>query len=287
MDNGDGITTLSLRHTNSLINYIDKHSVFSLILQGIVIYLLLVFIFSILFFITAKLGYNVIENNGTEVTDFWGILYFNLITVLAIGYEEYAPIGVGRFFAITEAIFSYGLFAALIGIIILKLTQPAKDSVVFSKYCYYIEDEERFVVVFINTNRKHLINSEMFSLLKVNRDFILRPGYKTPYIGNSAWTFGIDFLSKDKIQKLTIWPDDGIKFGITGSYGFANFAASMKYSFDKVYVLKTRKSLTSLKLLREPDFKDPKMKDEFHYIPQDKITFLEYAKDQGAKIKYT
>ena len=132
-------------------------------------------------------------------------------------------------------------------------------SIVFSPFCYFVEDERRFVVVFANTTDMPLVNAEMCSLVKMGRgDWVVHSPYKSPYVGGSAWTFAIaslrdydrNFGQRDSggplkvdLSGQKIFDDDGVKFGISGSYEFASFSAAVKYKFDDVWVIPRRSSL--------------------------------------------
>lgn len=269
-----GVTELPKHHKDRLIRHIEKSSIFSLIFQGFSIYFSIVVLFSIIFYFFDNLNYGVLDQN----VGFYDLLYFNFISILTIGYGDYAPLGFGRFFAVLEALIGFGLFGAWIGVAILKITLPAKDSIVFSKYCYYVENEESFVVTFLNTNRLPLVNAEMYSSFKRGRDFKLRPSYKSPYIGKSAWTFAPYKFPIDEIGKLKLFTDDGFKFGINGSYAFANFATAMKYTLDKILVIDSREPLTNDINLRNPKLSSPELHDSFHYKPDGVLNFPEYAR---------
>lgn len=288
-----GSKRLPTKYRDWLIRYVEKHSLLGLVLRGFSLYILVVLLFTFAYWTpVAILEQEAIQQEAilrapdqTPITGFWSTLYFSIITTLTMGHGDIVPWGLGRILAASEALFGIGIFGIWVGIVVLKLTLPAKDSIVFSKYCYYVEDKGDFVVVFINTNRQPMVNAAMSSILKTGRNFVVRSAYTSPYIGDSAWTFAVDRLQKNTIPRLQLWPDDGLKFCISGSYGFANFAASIKYSFNDVLVIPTREPLTSNPNLRDPDLSSDAFATAFHYEPINACTFLEYAKKAGATVR--
>lgn len=276
-----GVKELPNKHKGGLIRYIEKHSIFNLILKGFLIYSTIVLSFTLIFYLLILLNHEVINKN----VGFVDLLYFNFISILTIGYGDYEPLGFGRFLAVLEALIGLGLFGAWIGIVILKITLPSKDSIVFSKYCYYVKGEESFVIIFLNTNHLPLVNADMCSFLKKGRDFIVKSSFKSPYIGKSAWTFSVYKLPIAQIRKLRLYPDDGLKFGIDGSYGFTKFATAIKYPLKDILVISNRDHLTNDTNLRDPKLSSPELQNSFHYKPEGAHNFLEYAKNLGAIIE--
>lgn len=233
----------------------------------------------------------VIKQSGVCVTEVQDLLYFNFITILTVGYGDYAPFGVGRVISILESLSGLIVFGAFTGVFVIKLMLPRKDTIVFSKYCYYDDSKARFVIQFVNTANLPLVNVEMCSLLKLGRDWVLRPSYTSPYIGSSAWTFSINRIDDfpggenfDDFRQLTLYQDDGIKFGIVGTIGFATFSSTIKYNLDQVIVIKSKRELTDQKSLKEPDFSSQSFIEAFHYIPENAENFLQFAKKRGSKI---
>jgi hypothetical protein len=167
---------------------------------------------------------------------------------------------------------------------------PGKSTIVFSNYCYYNKFDKEFVVMFVNTTNIPLVNAEMCSLLKLNRDWTLYPSYRSPYIGSSTWTFSIDKFDIDEFKKsrnqenLNIYQDDGVKFGIVGTIGFAVFSTAVKYSLDEIIIIKNKEELTINASLRNPDFCSDAFKSSFHYRPQNFKTFEEYIREHGFSI---
>jgi hypothetical protein len=146
----------------------------------------------------------------------------------------------------------------------------------------------------------------MCSVLKLGRaNWIVRAAYRTPYVGQSGWTFSVNGLWEyvdwealeaaraqkrfpqkeidDFLAKLTIYDDDGLKFGITGSHGFSVFSAAKKYSLADCWVVDNKQKMP-VDDLRDPDFGSPRLEEALHYVPGNAQTFLDYAKEKGATI---
>ena len=135
---------LPRKNRDWLIRFIDRMPTLFLIGIGLLSYCLVVFIFSLIFcFLPHSESW--LNHNQRSVTDFCEILYFNFITVLTVGYGDYAPVGIGRLLAICEALIGVGLFSIFVGVAILKITLPPGNSIVFSKYGYYLRKEQRFL----------------------------------------------------------------------------------------------------------------------------------------------
>lgn len=299
-DSGNnGSTKLPKSYVSSIVEYVDERTLLQLVRNGLLIYFTVVLISTIAQILCIHaFNCQVIKENGICVTNILDLLYFNLITILTIGYGDYAPYGIGRIIACAEALAGVGIFGAVVSAAVLKMMLPKRNSIVFSKYCYFTLDDMRFVIVFVNTTKLDLVNADMCSILKLGRiNWIVRPPYRAPYVGESAWTFSVnsllEYISKDPkeeitrddvvtlLSEMTLYEDDGLKFGISGSLGFSRFSASKKYSPNQCWVLKTKHEL-SVDILRKPQFGSREFEDAFHYIPPGRKTFLDWAKEYGA-----
>lgn len=271
------------KNTNRFINFINATSVIKLLIYGVLIYVGVVVFCSAIFYAFANFGQDVINKDKLPIRNLGTILYFNFVTILTVGYGDLAPVGIGRFLAVVEALTGIGLFGLIIGVVIIKFTNPSDNSIVFSRYCYYALDEEKFFIHFVNTNKKALINVEMSYVVKIG-NWKVRPSITSPYVGKSIWTFFLpDVLAMEEISNLTLRKDDGFKFGLKGSYGFASYVCYIKYFLDEILVIKSRKLITKIPILEDPVFGTQDLEDAFHYIPKDRKTFKEYALELGAK----
>lgn len=302
----DASTKIPRRQTLSAVEYVGRRSIRRLVGEGLCLYLGIVLAVTCLQRLLIQAGFQVVVYGSSPVRGWLHLIYFNLVTVLTIGYGDYAPVGAGRVMIAVEALFGVGLFGTLIGAVVVKAMLPRRDSVVFSRYCYFAKQEQRFVLQFVNTTTTRLVNVDMCSLLKLGRvNKIHQSAYRTPYVGKSGWTMTVNGLKEyldasqvdavraertslldaidSFLSKVTLYEDDGLKFGLTGSHGFSVFSTSKKYGLDECLVVETRGEIP-VDVLREPDFKSPEFVQALHYVPKNKQTFLEYAEQKGATI---
>lgn len=77
----------------------------------ILVYLTLISSFAILYTGIELVGIQVIEGETTSIID---IIYFSAITMLSVGYGDIVPVGMGRIFAIVQALIGFLLPAAFV-----------------------------------------------------------------------------------------------------------------------------------------------------------------------------
>src|SRR5699024_4835297 len=82
----------------------------------LVLYLTIIIGFGLIYFILSFQGIILVEHNELRQVSTLGTflhsIYFSGVTLLTIGYGDIAPIGIGRFIAVTEALIGYVLPAA-------------------------------------------------------------------------------------------------------------------------------------------------------------------------------
>lgn len=211
------------------------------------------------------------------------MVYFNFITILTVGYGDLAPVGLGRFVAVIEALFGIAFLGVVIGVVVIKLTNASDNSIVFSQYCYYAKDEQRFYVVFVNTNKKPLVHAEMSYVLKIG-NWVVHPSIVSPYVGDSVWTFFLGDLPIEGIPSLDIHAEeDGLKFSISGRYGLSGYSAYVKYYLQEIVVVESRDNVITLPELKKPEFGSLSLERSFHYKPNGSVNFLEFAKELRSK----
>ncbi|MBN1517232.1 two pore domain potassium channel family protein [Candidatus Sumerlaeota bacterium] len=272
-------------YTNWFIRKVDDLSLSGVLWGGLLLYVAVAVGFSVLLQVCAWAGWTMIYDGGEPVTGFGGILYFNFVTILTVGYGDLHPAGLGRMLATIEALIGVGLFGGIIGVVVLKLTQPAKNSIVFSHRAYYAIDEERFFIMFLNTSHSPLVNAEISYVLKLGHRNEVKPSKTTPYIADSVWILNLSQASYNDLRTIELYDDDGIKFAISGSYGFTNFATSVRYDLCDILAVPSRAPLERESLLIHPRLGDPEFENIFHYEPEGARPFADYAHSIGASAK--
>ena len=286
-------TLLPARPGGSIVEFVDRTPFHGVMLLGLLIYGLVVLLSTGVLIAIVHTGATVVKSGPADVKTFPELLYFNVVTILTIGYGDMTPVGWGRVVAALEAVAGMGIFGVLVSAAVIKLMLPRGNAIVFAKYCYFALHERRFVVVFVNTTRSRLINADLCSVLKVgNSHWQVRPPYRAPYIGDSAWIFPVNSLDElagpeadglFDFSALTIYPADGLKFGVSGALGFANYSTSIRYALDECWVIRSVAELPEA-VLRHPVWGSEAFEAAFHFIPERRMTFLDLARANGARL---
>lgn len=293
----DRLRLLPRRSRFSPSEFVDRRSIIGLLALGFVVYFVVVLLFTTVEMLLTWAGWPMVQqligNRPVSVTRFPDLVYFNFVTVMTIGYGDLTPTGWGRLIACLEAVTGVAILGALVSAAVLKLTLPRRSTVVFSRFCYFTQDDARFVLTFVNTSRTHIVNADMCSMLKLGRaDWVVRPSFRAPYVGFSAWTFSVnsltEYLSPEEIEtqdlrRLTIYPDDGLKCGIEGALGVASFSSSVKYDLSECWVLQKKADLPT-KTLQDPKWGTTEFERAFHFVPDTRVKFIDWAEQRGAKI---
>ena len=219
---------------DSLIDWIEKRSFRSVTIAFVGVYCGVATVAALAYFGLPKvLGYHILTPCAK---DFQDCLYFSFVTQLTIGYGDVEPIGLARGISVVQTLLGVMLAGVWIGIAILKLTSPARNSIVFAKSAYYCAKEAIFVVSFVNANRQKLIDAKISHILKLCRENHLREESNVPYIARSVWFLSTDEVRLNKLQELKESFDkhDGIKVCISGDYGFAKYAVARKYVLSEI-----------------------------------------------------
>ena len=268
---------LPKRRTKSLMEWLDSISIFKLILIGLGLYIIITLIFSFLEFrLQNEDNYISLKNKNAEFKDF---LYFNFVTILTIGYGDYSPAGIFRFFSIIEAIIGLGIFSLLISFLTLKTLLPRKSTIVFSKFGYYSLKEQRFMIIYLNTANNYLINSETCSYVKSGGDWKVKQAVKAPFITKSVQTFFLDEVKLD-LLKQNVTEYDCLRIGITGNIGIANYSTSIEYSFKNIIVINDRHTLTNYTGFWDVDnnINKVELQNFFHFNPPESRNLYDYLK---------
>jgi hypothetical protein len=153
------IHDLPEKKTGRFLSWIDKRSVGRLAAIGVALYLSVAVVISGIELAASWAGKPLVlaEKSG-GVGTFSDILYFNLITILTVGYGDFHPASYGRGLSVVEAFVGVGLFSVLVAVITIKALLPPRDTIVFSHHAFYCTELERFLIVFVNTTSGNLGN---------------------------------------------------------------------------------------------------------------------------------
>jgi hypothetical protein len=274
--------TLPKRTSKSLIEKLDKLSITKIIFSGLVAYLFIVLIFTIVQYeLQTPETY---FGSAVGPSDFTDLLYFNFATILTIGYGDLSPRGYFRILAIVEAIIGVGIFSLFISVLTIKILLPKKTTIIFSKHGYYSLKDNRFMIIYLNTARDFIINVEICSYVKIGNDWSVSPAVKAPFITRAVQTFFLDEISINDLVKTYV-PRDCFRIGISGTLGMASYSTSIEYTFENIIVIPNRNELTKYQGFWDVDnFLGTKdFNDKFHYRPENSETLFEYIsmKRQG------
>lgn len=239
------------RRVDQIIENIERYRFSTVTLGFILAYCALAFAFGVGYFVFAKVSGQ--QTFQPFCNSFESCLYFSFISQLTIGYGDIEPLGFARILAVIQTLLGVMLAGVWIGLAVLKITSPAWNSIVFSRYAFYNLSDERFVVLFVNANRQKLINVTISTMVKLagqNRTFL---AHSIPYIGESVWILSLDKLSLDELQPLceSLVEGDCLKVSISGSYGFATYTNAQKYTLKEVNVIEN-KSFEETDVFEEP-----------------------------------
>ena len=275
MNIGFASQVLPKKRGNSFVELISRSSIKHIVLIGMLIYFLPVIVFTLIdgFFLCAGDPLVYVEKNPASLFE---LLYFNFITIITIGYGDLHPVGWGRFFSVVEGIIGVGMFGLIVATITTKLLSPRYDSVVFSRYGYYCTEEQRFLLVFVNTTNTYMVNVDMTSYFKLGGDWGVRQSIRTPFITTSVQTFFLDKERMDDIVRL-LREGDVFRFGVSGTIGLSTYSAAVQYHADEIIVIPNRDGLTRFQGFHSPDFHSIDISEMFHYRPAGSLTLGEYV----------
>lgn len=209
----------------------------------------------------------------------WDIVYFNFVSILTIGYGDYSPNGSGaRFLTVLEAILGTGILGLTLAAATAKFLSPPQNAIVFSRYAYYCTEDERLLVIFVNTSRSRLVNAEISSYFKLGGDWQVRPSVRSPFVTRAVQTFFTDAVSEDDLLKLLDERSDAFRFGISGQLGGASVSVAIEYKPSDILVIPNRRVLTAFSGFWHVDFNSPELEEMFHYRPADARSLPEHVR---------
>lgn len=274
-------SSLPKKRTGTFLAWVDRSSVCCLIFCGLLTYLVLVFLGSLVMWGLARTGIDVVANGSTCTSDFWGLVYFNFITTLTVGYGDFAPVGPGKFIAVIESLVGVGLYGAVIALAVSKLLHPPANILAFSDYAYYSEKEQKFLIIYVNTTNRRLSNCSISSYFKLGGDWEVTYAVTAPLLTKAVQTFYIDFEKKENIIN-NLRSDDSLRVGIAGFLGSSQFSLEREYSAEKILVIPDRNELVEYKGFWKPDFRSEEFSSMFHYNPDNSFPLTKLAKPKAA-----
>jgi hypothetical protein len=273
------VTTLPRKRTGNYLRIIANLSFRKIIICGIILYLSTILLFSMIEQIYSCSDKSLVNMQNGNKANFFELIYFNFVTILTIGYGDFSPTGIGRFFSVLESFIGVSILGLIISFITSKLLTSPQNSIVFSKYGYYCTEKQRFMVIFTNTTNSLFLNAEMCSYFKLGGDWGVRNSIRAPFISQSVQTFFIDkCYEKDLVEKLK--EGDVLRFGIEGQIGYSSHSAAIEYSPDKIFVIPNREVLTSYSGFKNIDFSNKEVSGMFHYLPENQINLKTFIQNK-------
>ena len=194
--------------------------------------------------------------------------YFSFLTQLTIGYGDYAPVGYAQPVAVFQGILGVVVIGVWAGVFVAKwFTSGEKESIYFAKWAGYSIAEERFFVLFVNRNMADLGDANINAVVRLSSYDSVPPNANPPYIGKSAWTFGLQVVPVEDLARIRLVPDDGIKVCLSGTAGMTRCTNWQRYRLAEIYVLPNRDYYWQDK------FTNPKFDQDF-YAEFQNPTFL-------------
>jgi hypothetical protein len=185
--------------------------------------------------------------------------YFSFITQLTIGYGDFAPIAYAQTVAVIQGILGVLIIGIWAGVFVAKwFTSGDKDSIYFANWAGYSIAEERFFILFVNRNVDDLVDANINAVVRLSSYDPIPPHVNPPYIGKSAWTFGLQTVSIKTLAEMQLYDDDGIKVSISGTAGMTRCTNWKRYRLSEIYVLPDRGYYWQDK------FTNPKFDDDFY-----------------------
>ena len=275
MKPGLASTELPSKRATSVVEKISRATTGQIIGVGLLLYIVPVLVISLIEIISSLVGHPLVYA-GKDPAQLIDLPYFNLITIITIGYGDLHPVGWGRVLSVTEGILGVGIFGLLVAVLTTKFLSPRPNSIVFSRYGYYCTDEERFLLIFVNTTNTYMVNVDMTSYFKLGGDWGVRESIRTPILTTSVQTFYVDREPLNNIVHL-LREGDVFRFGLSGSLGLTAYSTAVQYHAEEIIVIPNRDELTSYEGFHSPDFRSANISAMFHYQPEHSLTLAEHV----------
>lgn len=249
-----------------------------MVLIGLSMYILVVACISGLEWYFSGPNHIWVVNADNAAAHWWDIVYFNFVSILTIGYGDFRPNGGGaRLITVFEALLGTGILGITLAALTAKFLSPPKNAVVFSRYAYYCTEDEKLLVIFLNTTRSRLVNAEISSYFKLGGDWDVRPSVRSPFVTNAVQTFFTDSVHEQELVRSLDEASDAFRFGISGQLGAASFSAAIEYKPSDIMVLRNRDELIDYPGFWNVDLKSTTFQKMFHYRPANASTLSEHV----------
>lgn len=257
------------------LKFVDDRSFGVLVFYGLITYVGVVLFISMIEIVALKcFDVKWVEVKGKGTIDVLNVIYFNFITILTIGYGDISPIGFGKILSTLEALFGVGWFAGAISLLTVKALRPTEKTIVFSRYAYYCLDEQRFMIIFLNTSIARLENCSISSYFKLGRDWAVTPAIAPPFLTTAVQTFFVDQHDEKEI-KHNLMEGDCLRVSVSGNLMGSEVAASVQYKPNEILVLQNRDFIAKYEPFWHPNFEDPEFERMFHFKPEGAETLVE------------
>jgi hypothetical protein len=263
------------KRVTSFVEFVSRSTTGQIVSIGMTLYILPVLFFTFIEYLFFIFGHPMVYAKNSPAA-FYDLLYFNFITIITIGYGDLHPVCWGRVFSVIEGIIGVGMFGVLVAALTTRLLSPRHDAIVFSRYGYYCTEEQRFLLIFVNTTNTYMFNVDMTSYFKLGGDWGVRPPIRTPFITTSVQTFFLDKEQPEHIIEL-LQEGDVFRFGVSGSLGLSTYSAVVQYLADEIIMIPNRRELTRYDGFYSPDFQSLDISEMFHYRPAESLTLAEYV----------
>lgn len=274
-------THLPKSRTGRHIEWLAARPIWMIGTLGMILYFLLVGVCSTVELCLSGQGSTWVKAADSSKVDWWDVVYFNFTSILTIGYGDYSPNGPGaRFLTICETLSGAAVLGITLAAVTAKFMSAPQNAIVFSRYAYYCTEDEKFLVIFLNTTYSRLVNAEISSFFKLGGDWSVHPSVMSPFVTRAVQSFFTDHVPKEDLVKWLNESSDTLRFGITGKLGAAAFSAAVQYDTSEILVISNRRALSSYKGFWVPNLRSREFQEMFHYRPSDSPSLLEFVKSQ-------
>ncbi len=279
MNNEDqDLCRLPRKRTGLRIRWLASWPMWLIAVVGLALYVLVVAAISGIEWYFSGPDHTWVKATDCSAVGLWDIVYFNFISIMTIGYGDYSPDGNGaRFITVLEAIFGTGILGITLAALTAKFLSPPRNAVVFSRYAYYCTEDEKFLVIYMNTTRSRLVNAEISSYFKLGGDWRVRPSFRSPFITLMVQTFFTDLVPEGELVSLLNESSDVFRFGISGQLGATTVSVAIEYKPTDIVVLPNRDILTAYSGFWNVDFHSVEFLNMFHYRPVNARTLSEHV----------